>query len=610
MAEIYIYRPDCDDFSTIGECGRLTPSRYEWDGAVNSLPELIMEHPIDPAGRYLLLREDWILKGPAPVRTMPEIVDGAYVTTVERWTVADTATKAQRYIYTKRSGGKKKKLLKAGTEVIVTSVPATGERWKVKTGKASGWMASAALTGRTEVTIPDDAMGMDQAAPAWQTRDQLFRIYGVNSTEKKITVYARGIAGDAMGNLTTYDINTAVDLQTAADGIIENTLDECRLEVQTDIAGERTGVHACDMNPVAAILNPEGGIAARWNAQVVFDDDDVYLLAHAGADRGVRIEYAKNLNGIDMDVSVDEVATHVRPIGEQKNGKPLYLATNSGLVACPRAEEYPFMRIRTLEVSEAKVSSSVSTAVARRRLQAAADELIETGIDEPVVSVKADFRRMGDTARYRQYRDLQSVFLYDKITVWHPVLGVDMKTSVCRVKWDGLRDQIIETELGKLEELTPTVAPWQINGKINGQMILVGTLSSLQLADGSIAVEKMDQDVADDIAAGAAAGETAQAAQETAEQAQEAATEAQQAAYQAQADVNSVIDKQPEGIYIADQNQAITTRVLVAPEGFYVIDPDGTIAASLLARLQTLGTLKIRQTADGGHAFYNTLQEG
>jgi len=486
MAEIYIYRPDCQDFSTIGECGRLTPSRYEWDGAANSLPEIVLEHPLDPMGRYALLQEGWIIKAPAPVRLMPEIENGSYVTSVQRWTVASTASKAQRYVYSKHSGGRKKKLLKAGWSVVVTSVPANAQRWKIKCGRATGWIDPDALTDRTDVTIPDTAMGIEDVAPSWESRDQLFRIYDVNKTGQKITVYARAKAGDAAGNVTTYDVSGAVSLQTALDGVIANTLDACALTAATDINGTRTGVHARDLNPISAILNPEDGLAARWNAQVVFDDEDLYLLASAGADRGVRIEYARNLEGVDMDVNIDDVITHVRPVGETKNGGPLYLAENSGLVACPNAGNYPFKRIYVLDVSDAKVKDGVSTALARQRLRQAANDLIDTGVDVPSVNAKISFDSLGNSRMFAQYKRLQGVFLYDTVTIWHPRLNINMATTICRIKWDGLRDKVIDTEIGDLADMSPTVSSWQISGKINGSRLIPNTVGAGQLADEAV----------------------------------------------------------------------------------------------------------------------------
>ena len=495
MAEVYIYRPDCQDFSTIGECGRLDASLCDCEMVANGLIEITLEHPIDRLGRYRLLQENWILKTEIPVLTTPEIEGGAYVTSVERWTVSPGATKAQRTVWSKASGGRKKKVLKANSAVTVTSAPATGSRYKVKTGKVTGWMESAALVNKVTETIPATATGIEQAVPSWELREQTFRIYHVDQTDRKVTAYAKARSYDLAYNLTTYNTDGAVSLQAALDGIFGNTLDSHEAEAYTDISGTRVGVHARDMNPIQALLDPENGLCARWNAQLVRDEMDFFLLAHAGRDRGLRIEFARNLAGIHMSTNIDDVFTHVRPIGETKAGGPLYLESNQGLMACPKAASYPFKRIYPLKVSEAKVDKQVSTALARTRMTQAAQALIDTGIDEPDVDAKIAFERLGDSPRYQQYRALKDrAFLYDTIAIHHPVLGIDISAQVCRLKWDCLREKTKDMDIGSLAKLAPSVSSWQLSGNINGSKLADGTVGGVALVDGAVDVRHLQAD--------------------------------------------------------------------------------------------------------------------
>lgn len=495
MAEVYIYRPDCQDFSTIGECGRMDASLCDCEMVANGLIEITLEHPIDRLGRYRLLQENWILKTEIPVLTTPEIEGGAYVTSVERWTVSPGATKAQRTVWSKASGGRKKKVLKANSAVTVTSAPATGSRYKVKTGKVTGWMESAALVNKVTETIPATATGIEQAVPSWELREQTFRIYHVDQTDRKVTAYAKARSYDLAYNLTTYNTDGAVSLQAALDGIFGNTLDSHEAEAYTDISGTRVGVHARDMNPIQALLDPENGLCARWNAQLVRDEMDFFLLAHAGRDRGLRIEFARNLAGIHMSTNIDDVFTHVRPIGETKAGGPLYLESNQGLMACPKAASYPFKRIYPLKVSEAKVDKQVNTALARTRMTQAAQALIDTGIDEPDVDAKIAFERLGDSPRYQQYRALKDrAFLYDTIAIHHPVLGIDISAQVCRLKWDCLREKTKDMDIGSLAKLAPSVSSWQLSGNINGSKLADGTVGGVALVDGAVDVRHLQAD--------------------------------------------------------------------------------------------------------------------
>ena len=376
----------------------------------------------------------------------------------------------------------------------------------------TGWIESSVLIDRVDEIIPATASGIEQVVPGWQLKEQTFRIYNVNQTDNKVTVNARARSYDLAYNLTTYEINTEVTLQAALDGILAGTLEATEAEAYTDIAGTRVGVHAKDLNPIEAMLDPEDGLCARWNAQMVRDEMDFYLLAHAGRNRGLRIEYARNLAGVHMSTNTEDVFTHIRPIGETKDGKPLHLTTEGGLVASPNAGNYPFMRIYPLKVSEAKVSDDVSTALARTRMELAAQNLIDQGIDQPKVDGKIAFERLGDTHRYAQYRQLRDVaFLYDTITVYHPVLGIDMQAQVCRLKWDCLREHTKDMDIGDLAKQVPSVSAWQLSGNISGSKLAAYSIGGTALRDDLINARHIQADSvnADAIQAESLTAETA-----------------------------------------------------------------------------------------------------
>lgn len=619
MSDVYVYAPDADDFTTLGLVGALAPESCEFEELENGLSEITLVHPIDEAGRHKAILPERILRTEVPVRTTPEIEDGSYVTSVQTWTVKSSASKTERTVFTKASGGKKRKVLSKGTKVTVVKARATG-RWKIKASKTTGWIDPDALEDAVEETLPDTAAGIERAVPAWVCRDQLFRIYSVEKTETTVTAQARHITYDLLYNITHVDEDGNISLRSALEKVLGQCQIEHDFEVYTDFddSSTRAGAHYLEVDPITAILDPDDGLAAKYSAEVVRDDYEIYVLAEAGLDRGVRIEYAKNLLGVDMTTDYDSVASYVLPVGQTKSGKPLYLTDGVGpdnrLLRSPQHySDYTVPRVHVLQCEGCTVGTDGNAATVRAKMREQGLKLFtEDGIDQPDISVSVDFLRLGDTVEYQQYAALENVYLYDEVTVYHPILGIDLKAKVTRVTWDCLTDRMTSMELGTQKDLVPPVKTWQLPTNINGARLLIGSITSWQLSDQSVIVEKladnaitkakMDADVVADIEAGAAAGETAQAAQEAAET-------AQQIAYEAKADVDAAIDVQPDGIYIYDRAQANpATRALVAPDGFRVLDPDGTVSASLGPRVQTLGTLIIRQTSDGGHAFYNTAQ--
>ena len=104
MSETYIYDQDCDDFATLGLCGRLDEMACTFEEEANGMSELTLEHPIDPEGRFALLLPGRILKAVVPVRNIPELDDDTreFVTSVQKWYVRSDASKLERSVFNKR----------------------------------------------------------------------------------------------------------------------------------------------------------------------------------------------------------------------------------------------------------------------------------------------------------------------------------------------------------------------------------------------------------------------------------------------------------------------------------------------------------------------------
>ena len=494
MAHVYVYGWDNEDYSTIGECGALDATSCTFEEVGNGMSEISLMHPVDSLGKHAFLCPGAVLKANVPVRTMPEIENGAFVTQVESWTIKQTATKQQRYVYSKKEGGRKTKTLKLGAELIVTSKPADSERWKIKSGKVSGWILSSGLERSVDIIVPDTAEGIETAAPAWESREQLFRIYKVEKADDGISCSARHIQYDLLQNMTTFDTNGSTTLQESGNAILENCIDPHDFRFYTDITGTQTGAHYVDTDPISAFLNPESGLAAAWNAQQVRDNFDIFMLAEAGMDRGMRIEYARNMLGVQMDEDIESTATAIRPIGQKKDGKPLYL-DGDGLVISPNADKYPFKRIYKLECTDCTVGTNgVTEAIAKARMLEQAEALLADGVDMPQISVRVTFASLGHTERYAQYRNLENVFLYDTVAIINPRLQINVKTQAVRIMWDCLREKMLSVELGSLQALSPSVAGWQISGGISGGKLVQGSVGAAQLGSEAITTRHIQAD--------------------------------------------------------------------------------------------------------------------
>ena len=174
MGEVYVYDKWTEDFSTTGLCGALTPFSCRHGEIAGGMSAVTLEHPFDDLGRWQHIQRGNVLKCLCRVRTTPEILNGQVVTAVEVWTVLDTATKAQRGVYTKAEKGRRKATLKPGVQVTV--VQKGTSRYKIKSGKVTGWIAQETLSFTLAETLDGATDAIEESAPPWIVRYQLFRI--------------------------------------------------------------------------------------------------------------------------------------------------------------------------------------------------------------------------------------------------------------------------------------------------------------------------------------------------------------------------------------------------------------------------------------------------
>lgn len=488
---ILAYAPDAEDFTTAGLAGDLVPTSCLHEEYAGGASELVLEHPLDEWGKWRCLEAGVILKAPTPVRTTPQFDGGSIVTAVEKWTVKASASKADRCICSDGQLRRRRCLVPGGTELTVAGRNETVA--KVKSGRyGNGYMKLSALQFEQAEVIADDPAAIEQVEGAWSVRDQLFRVYKVEKADTGVTAWARRIFYDLAEILTDWHCTVPQTAQQALDGVLGAAMMEHPFRAYTNSANQRTGLYYERKNVAWALLDPEEGIAKQYQLECVRDDFELYFLTRAGLDRGVVIEYGKNLRGVHCEVDESGVATRVMPVGSDRDGKPLLLDQDPPWLESSHAQEYPTAKMTLLQCSgECRVSDSVNYAQARQRMREEAQALLDGGCDMPTVSLRVDFLNLGDTVEYAQYRELERVFLYDRVTVRVARLGIDVQLDVARTVFDCLRGRYEEVELGALGEISGSIQAWQLPSDISGGKIRLGSVGSGQLSDGVIATRHL-----------------------------------------------------------------------------------------------------------------------
>ena len=515
MSDIYVFssNEDNNDYSTMGLVGALEPTECKFEETANGDSLVTMTHPIDEFGKYAALVRDNILVIPVPVRTTPEIQNGSCVTTVWTYKVKplnQLTSKNQRTLYKSSSGSGKRKVMNAGDIVTVVYQPkdtANISRWKVKSKYGTGWIDPNGFELITEHKIEDNANAIQEVQSPWMITDQLFRIYEVERGLEKVTVSARHITYDLLYDATHYYYGSdqAVSLQTTLDNILGKSYGfQTRFHAYTNVTNTQTGLSFRGKNEIECFLDPEDGVCAKFDVDMIRDNYDLYFLHDPGINRGVRIQYGKNLTGISYKDNTEELVTRIIPTGETKNGEEFFLAgpVEQQCVDSKHINDYPIIHVYYMKCENCKIGDKdenggkITEAVARARMRAQAQKMFDSGCDLPKIEMSVEFINLGDTEEYKQFKNLENCFLYDYVIIQHPKVNIDVTAQIVKMEWDCLLDRMNSVEIGTVgKTLANTgITSWQIPSGFSGAKIAQETIGSAALRSDIVAAKHIQSD--------------------------------------------------------------------------------------------------------------------
>lgn len=285
--------------------------------------------------------------------------------------------------------------------------------------------------------------------------DQPFRIYGITRPlDGQVTVNAAHIS---------YDLNAESVGPVSASSAVE-----AMAAVQDETVGGSAFTYWTDKETVASMNVPtpssarsllggvEGGVLDTYGGEYEFDAWTVKLHEQRGSDRGVLVEYGKNLVDIRQEENNRDVYTDVAPFWYSED---IGLVTLDDTVPTGLSGR---TRTLTLDLSadESLQPNAEPTAPTAEMLEAACLAYISShGLDEPKVSIEVDFAELSKAEGYEDIGLLESVWLCDTVHVRFAELGVDATAKVVRGVYDVLADRWSTVELGDARStLAKTIA--------------------------------------------------------------------------------------------------------------------------------------------------------
>ena len=272
---------------------------------------------------------------------------------------------------------------------------------------------------------------------------QPFRIMSVSKPlDGKITVRANHISYDLSGYIIAPVILTGTTpVATTLSTIFAMPGPPNPFTPYTDKTTQSAFVNRFNSSIRNCLAGRRGSVLDKYGGEFEWDNFTVNLWNHRGnKNSGVRIEYAKNLTGLDVDTDASNVYSHVQAYWydqdthEESHGSRVATGA-SGLE-------------RTLVIDATEDFSSKPTAT--KLTEYTTDYVSTHDLTAPTISVSANFVDLSQSEEYKNYRNLERVALGDTVTVYHAGLGVNITTRVRKTVFDVLRDRFVSLKLGNI----------------------------------------------------------------------------------------------------------------------------------------------------------------
>ena len=266
--------------------------------------------------------------------------------------------------------------------------------------------------------------------------DQAFRIGNVNKTKNKIESKCYHVFYDSENYLIADSYVVNKNCNDALIHLNNATEPQTEFAVYSDIANVNS--YRCVRKSFYEAIQE---VLERWGGHLVRDNFQIGIRAEIGEDRGITIQYKKNLADIVAEENWDNVVTKILPVGQ--DGILLNAVNPSADIYITSSTQYPIPYTKTVDFEQdfnrddfPDETSYLTAVVNDLRTQATA-YLAENCIPQVNYTLKANLDRVSDVG--------------DTIRVIDERLGIDMLTHVISFEYDCIFERYTEIEFGNFK---------------------------------------------------------------------------------------------------------------------------------------------------------------
>ena len=282
---------------------------------------------------------------------------------------------------------------------------------------------------------------------------QLFRIYKSSKPLKGIVTYsAEHISYDLNGIPTLgFSVKNATP-QAAITRAIQDAGLPSAFTAISDISTLNSSTILTPCSVRAILGGQAGSVLDVWGGEFEFDNFVVKLHKHRGSDRGVSIEYGKNLKDLKQEANIADCYTHLMPYarysqdGEGDEKIEVYVYLSEKVLPLNNAENIGHSKAYIMDFTDRFGEGEAVTEEALRAKATAYATAAELGV--PKVNITVSFIQLWQTEEYKNIAPLERVMMCDTVAVRFSKLGVTARAKVIKTTYNTLEEKYDSVELG------------------------------------------------------------------------------------------------------------------------------------------------------------------
>lgn len=288
--------------------------------------------------------------------------------------------------------------------------------------------------------------------------EQPFRIKFVQKTSREIVAYCEQIFFDLNNNFIEDTNIKGKNGNTALNQILSNTNYVHPFSGTSNIQITNNS-RLVRKNVLSAIIGDnENSFVNRWGGELDIDGFTFKINTRIGRNNGYKVEYSKNMTGINAKFDMRNVVTKIRPVGFD-GIKLEELFVDSPFInsyAMPIIREYKYEDVKwkgspnyqaPLDGEDDGAYETLAEAQAELKRRALA-EFSENEVDLPTVNYNVNFVELSNTDEYANYQALSSINIGDDVVIRHKILDINIPARCTAYKYNCLTCNFDEITLG------------------------------------------------------------------------------------------------------------------------------------------------------------------